>query len=150
MEVSCKWYKSLEDLADVPLVLFQEVTTPSSVGGRWGREGCGVSSSEPSVPWRPLGLQEPCGSGSAGDWSPSREAAPVSVHPGGRHRGSPYLHVCQVASVWSDSVTPWTVAHQALLSMGFCRQEYWSGVPFPPPEIFPTQGLNSHFVCLLH
>ena len=33
----------------------------------------------------------------------------------------------------SDSVTPWTVARQAPLSMGFSRQEYWSGVPFPPP-----------------
>ena len=30
-------------------------------------------------------------------------------------------------------VTPWTVAHQAPPSMGFSRQEYWSGLPFPPP-----------------
>ena len=30
-------------------------------------------------------------------------------------------------------VTPWTVAHQASLSVGFSRQEYWSGLPFPPP-----------------
>ena len=30
-------------------------------------------------------------------------------------------------------VTPWTVAHQAPPSMGFSRQEYWSGVPFPTP-----------------
>ena len=29
---------------------------------------------------------------------------------------------------------PWTVAHQAPLSMGFSRQEYWSGLPFPMPE----------------
>ena len=29
--------------------------------------------------------------------------------------------------------TPWTVAHQAPLSVGFCRQEYWSGLSFPPP-----------------
>ena len=36
-------------------------------------------------------------------------------------------------SVVSDSVTPWTVAHQAPLSMGFSRQEYWSGLPCPPP-----------------
>ena len=35
-------------------------------------------------------------------------------------------------------VTPWTVAHQALLSMEFSRQEYWSELPFPTPEIFPT------------
>ena len=36
-------------------------------------------------------------------------------------------------SVVSDSVTPWTVAHQALLFVGFTRQEYWSGFPFSPP-----------------
>jgi len=30
-------------------------------------------------------------------------------------------------------VTPWTVAHQAPLSMGYSRQEYWSGLPFSPP-----------------
>ena len=30
-------------------------------------------------------------------------------------------------------VTPWTVAHQAPPSVGFSRQEYWSGLPFPPP-----------------
>ena len=33
--------------------------------------------------------------------------------------------------------TPWTVAHQALLSMGFPRQEYWSRLPFPDPGIEP-------------
>ena len=34
-------------------------------------------------------------------------------------------------------VTLWTVARQALLSMGFSRQEYWSGLPFPPPGDLP-------------
>ena len=38
-------------------------------------------------------------------------------------------------------VTSWTVALQTL-SMGFSRQECWSCLPFPPPEVFPTQGLN--------
>ena len=33
--------------------------------------------------------------------------------------------------------TPWTVAHQAPLSVGFCRQEYWSGLPFPSPGNLP-------------
>ena len=32
---------------------------------------------------------------------------------------------------------PWIVAHQAPLSMGFPRQEYWSGLPFPPPGDLP-------------
>ena len=39
-------------------------------------------------------------------------------------------------------VTPWTVARQAPLSMRFSRQEYWSGLPCPPPGIFQTQELN--------
>ena len=44
--------------------------------------------------------------------------------------------------------TLWTVAGQAPLSMGFSsRQEYWNGLPFLPPGIFPTQGSNLH---LLH
>ena len=38
--------------------------------------------------------------------------------------------------------TPWTVARQAPPSMGFPRQEYWSGLPFPSPGVFKTQGLN--------
>ena len=42
-------------------------------------------------------------------------------------------------SVVSDSATPWTVALQAPLSMGFSRPEHWSGLPCPPPGIFPNQ-----------
>ena len=38
--------------------------------------------------------------------------------------------------------TPWTVAYQTALSVGFSRQEYWSGLPFPPPVDLPTQGSN--------
>ena len=38
--------------------------------------------------------------------------------------------------------TPWTVAHQAPLLMGFSRQEYWSGLPFPPPEDLPDPGIK--------
>ena len=38
--------------------------------------------------------------------------------------------------------TLWTVARQTPLSMGFSRQEYWSGLPCPPPGFFPTQGSN--------
>ena len=39
-------------------------------------------------------------------------------------------------------VTPWTVAHQAALSMGFPRQEYWSGLPFPSPGDLPDLGIE--------
>jgi len=40
------------------------------------------------------------------------------------------------------SVTPWTIAHQAPLSMGFSRQEYWSGLPCTPPWAFPDLGIK--------
>ena len=50
-------------------------------------------------------------------------------------------------SVMSDSfVIPWIVAHQVPLFMGFSRQEYWSGLPGPPPD----SGIYPHFLSLLH
>ena len=39
-------------------------------------------------------------------------------------------------------VTPWTAACQAPLSMGFSRQEYWGGLPFPPPGDVPDPGIK--------
>ena len=44
--------------------------------------------------------------------------------------------------------TPWTAAHQAPLSMGLSRQEYWSGVPLPSPICYTT--LPQIYVCFLH
>ena len=50
-------------------------------------------------------------------------------------------------SVVSDSfATPWTVACQAPLSMGFSRQEYWSGLPFPSPGDLPDPGIKPGFL----
>ena len=45
-------------------------------------------------------------------------------------------------SVWLFE-TPWTVAYQAPLSMGFSRQEYWSGLPFPSPGDLPNPGIET-------
>ena len=42
----------------------------------------------------------------------------------------------------------WTVAHQAPLSMGFCRQEYWSGLPCPPGDL-PDPGIEPVFLTSL-
>ena len=39
--------------------------------------------------------------------------------------------------------TPWTLAYQALLSMGFSRQDYWSGLPFPSPGDLPNPGMET-------
>ena len=62
-------------------------------------------------------------------------------------RNSPHA---QLAShVWLF-VNLWTVAHQAPLSMGFSRHEYWSGFPCPPPGDLPDQGSNLHLLCLLY
>ena len=60
------------------------------------------------------GLQS---SGSVGEWVKS------------------FSYVCLFA-------TPWTVAYQAPPSMGFSRQEYWSGLPFPSPRDLPNLGLK--------
>ena len=42
----------------------------------------------------------------------------------------------------SDFVTLWTMAHQTPLSMGFSRQEYWRGLPFPSPGDLPNPGMG--------
>ena len=47
-----------------------------------------------------------------------------------------------ITSVMSNSETPWTVAHQAPLSMGFFRQEYWSRLPFSTPGGLPNPGIE--------
>ena len=44
--------------------------------------------------------------------------------------------------------TPWTVAYQAPLSMGFSRQEYWSGLPFPSPGDLPNPGIEPGSLAL--
>ena len=65
--------------------------------------------------------------------------------------------VCEYGPIWSVCwcacvlscfscvwlcTTPWTVALQAPLSMGFSRQEYWGGLPFPPPGNLPDPGMT--------
>ena len=47
---------------------------------------------------------------------------------------------CEVVS--NSFATPWTVAHQAPLPMGFFRQEYWNGLPFPSPGDLPNPGIE--------
>ena len=59
------------------------------------------------------------------------------------------VHVCMLSCVQLFA-TLWTVARQAPLSSEFPRQEYWSGLPFPPPGDPPDPGLNSGLLCLLH
>ena len=56
----------------------------------------------------------------------------------------PFMGVCMLSPfslVWLF-VTPWTVPHQATLSMGFSRQYYWSGLPCSPPEDLSDPGIK--------
>ena len=54
-------------------------------------------------------------------------------------RLSLFVRAC---SVMSDSVTPWTIIHQSPQSMGFSRQENWSGLPIPTPGDLPNPGIK--------
>ena len=58
----------------------------------------------------------------------------IRLHPGGGGG--------LVAKSCLTLVTPWTVAHQAPLSMKFSRQEYWSGLPFPSLGGLPNPGIE--------
>ena len=51
------------------------------------------------------------------------------------------MSMCTLSRVWLF-VTPGVIAHQAPLSTGFPRQEYWSGLPFPLPEDLPNPGIE--------
>ena len=54
------------------------------------------------------------------------------------------MHVCMLSCFSHIQLfaTLWTVAHQAPLSTGFSRQEYWSGLPCPPPGDLPDSGIE--------
>ena len=56
--------------------------------------------------------------------------------------GSLSLLLFSHSAVSDSSATPWTVAHQAPLSTGYPRQEYWSGLPFPSPGDLSDPGIE--------
>ena len=64
------------------------------------------------------------------------------IHCRRHQRHSPISFYSEVAQSWRLFATPWSIAHQAPLSMGFSRQEYWRGLPFqqndrPPLLVLP-------------
>ena len=79
-------------------------------------------------------------------WSGLPFSSPGDLPNPGIEPRSPALQAGALPSespVASDSfATPWTVAHQAPLLMGFPRQEYWSGLPFPSPRDLPDPGIE--------
>ena len=81
-------------------------------------------------------------------WWRSLTNHPRSAHPGG---ATQYLSLSTKwgkksesvsHSIISDSAILWTVPHQAPLSMGFPRQEYWGGLPFPSSDDLPYPGIK--------
>ena len=55
---------------------------------------------------------------------------------------SDYLLLFSHSVVSNSFATSWTVARQAPMSMGFSRQDYWNGLPFPPPGDLPDPGIE--------
>ena len=82
----------------------------------------------------------------SGPWTafPSRYSYLLWQDPSKGHLGSPaFADVCAKSlSHVQCFVTLWTVAHQAPLSIGFSRQEYWSGFSCPPSGDFPNPGIK--------
>ena len=85
------------------------------------------------------------------DWLHSMENrgwyqhSPDWSHPGPIMEGVCFPRLCAMLSCFSHIQlfgTPWNVAHSAPLSMGFCRQAYWSGLLFPSPGDIPDPGMK--------
>ena len=85
-----------------------------------------------------------------GNWNPSLKGLACSfTHPKTRWNNRT-LTTCEGCVCWALScfsriwpfVTPWTVAHQAPLSMQFSRQEHWSRLPCPPSRDLPDPGIE--------
>ena len=77
---------------------------------------------------------------------PSRQNDPflsVSLYTSISIMGPLFQEVSEVARHVQLFVTSWTVACQAPLSMGFSRQEYWTGLPFPSPGDLPDPGIKA-------
>ena len=79
--------------------------------------------------------------------SPPREFTVCRFSLGGAWKLKVKVLLAQLSHVWLYE-TPWTVAHQAPLSMGFSRQQYWSGLPFPSPWDLPNSGTEPGSLAL--
>ena len=96
----------------------------------------GMATHSSILAWRIPWAEEPGGLQSMGSQSDMTERL---IHT--------QLYLRSTCVCWSLShvqlcAIPWTVARQAPLPMGFCRQEYWSGLPCPPPGDLPDPGIE--------
>ena len=77
------------------------------------------------------------------------ELKPITGVGGSEMNWEIWIDLCvrqSLSYVWLFA-TPWTIAHQALLSREFSRQEYWSGLPFPTPGDLPNPGIEPAYLC---
>ena len=84
---------------------------------------------------------------------PSDSPGEALIHPDNSEAMVQKPLFCRKTKVESLShvqlfATPWTVAYQALMSLGFSRQEYWSRLPFPSPGDLPDPGIEPRFPTL--
>ena len=98
----------------------------------------------PDTAWLRMSVFEP--QQAASPWGPE------PLPPFGLAYTSLQLRTGECQSIWACAwslshvrlfATPWTVTRQAYLSMGFSRQEYWSGLPFPTQGYFPDPGIQT-------
>ena len=133
MRFSCKWHHLFHN----PGCCWSEVTSPDEDVGEenalcWGEESNrAVLTKAPPF------------------FSLSSKPGQTVSSPAGE-RGLHEARCCVLGCFSWFFATLWTIACQAPLSMGFSRKEYWSGLPFPSPGIFPTQGSNTRLLYLLH
>ena len=76
------------------------------------------------------------------DGSPFFPFSPLLPSIMGKFLNITFYPFCVCAQSCLTTFDTLTVAHQAPLSMGFSRQEYWSGLPFPPPRDLPSPGIK--------
>ena len=100
--------------------------------------GMGASTVHPQVSWNPLEIFHV----QAKVRVPGSRALPLKGA-----QSAPWS-ACVSCSVMSDSLRPVDSSHQAPLSMGFSRREYWSGLPFPSPGDLPESGIEPGFPVL--
>ena len=77
----------------------------------------------------------------------------IATGPPGKAQGLVFYMTPNIKKLPAQScltlATPWTVAGQAPLSMGFFREEYWSGLPFPPPVDIPDPGISGSLISCI-
>ena len=114
-----------------------EPTSPALAGG--------FSTTEPLGTWLPIAFRNVYHFQleGFGKRATCTETETCRAHIGSTHQNAKGVKV-KVKSLGRVQffVTPWTVSHQAPPSMGFSRQEYWSGLPFPSPGDLPNQGIK--------